>query len=277
MLRKPVYLIMLLILFGCKKDISAFLIHASTEQRVTESLSFTAKLPEAVPIDTMNYKFALFADIHITEKNIHYLDRFKDDVIQLGIDFFVITGDLTDNGLDAEHILCQNNLQDIGIPYYVTIGNHDLYQKNGWELWVEYYGSSCYSINFSSHLKIIFLDSASGLIGKTQFIWLENELKNKPAFTVVASHFPIYNGLSPSIYRLTSAEERYKLISLLKDYKVNAYVSGHYHTFKHAKFAGIDHFIVGSMYPHKLDGGTRGYLLFSIDNGIVSWEKVDVE
>ena len=267
---------MLLILFGCKKDISAFLIHASTEQRVTESLSFTTKLPEAVPIDTMNYKFALFADIHITEKNIHYLDCFKDDVIQIGIDFFVITGDLTDNGLDAEHILCKNNLQDIGIPYYVTIGNHDLYQRNGWKLWEEYYGPSCYSINFSSHLKIIFLDSASGLIGKTQFIWLEKELKNKPAFTVITSHFPIYTGLSPSIYRLTSAEERYKLISLLKDNKVDAYVSGHYHTFEHTEFSGIDHFIVGSMYPHKLDGGTRGYLLFSIDNGNMSWEKVDV-
>lgn len=223
--RKHSYLLLFFILFACKKDIVAFFIHASTERRVTESISEITNHPEAVSVDTLNFKFAVFSDIHITEGNIHYLDRFKEDVEQLGINFFLVIGDITDNGLDIEYNKSMTDLQEVGIPYFVAIGNHDLYQKNSWDLWKSYYGPSCYSVNISNYLKIIFLDSASGLIGKTQFNWLENELKNKLSFTVVASHFAIYNGLTPSIFRLTSAEERYKLISLMRDHQVKAYFS----------------------------------------------------
>jgi len=275
--RKHIYLILLFALFACKKDFIAFIIHPGTEQRVKESISEPLNYPEGISIDTMNFKFALFSDIHITEENINLLDRFKEDVTKLGIDFFLVIGDITDNGLKVEFNLSKADLQEVGIPYYVAIGNHDLYQTNAWDLWKETYGPSCYSVSFSDYLKIIFLDSASGLIGKTQFNWLENELKNSPGFTCLASHFAIYNGVTPSIWRLTSADERYKLISLMRDYKVNAFYSGHYHAFTHTEFSGIDHFIVGSMFPHSLDEGGHAYLLVSVDNGNISWEKIDVD
>ncbi len=277
LLRKHYFLILFLVLLACKKDIVTFFIHSSTERRVTESISEITNHPEAVSVDTLNFKFAVFSDIHITEKNIHYLDRFKEDVEQYGIDFFLVIGDITDNGLEVEFNLSKADLQEVGIPYYVAIGNHDLYQTNAWDLWKETYGPSCYSVTISNYLKIIFLDLASGLIGKTQFNWLENELKDKLSFAVVASHFPIYIGVTPSIYRITSADERYKLISLLRDHNVEAFYSGHYHAFIHSEFSGIDHFIVGSMFPHSLDKGKHVYLLVSVDNGNISWEKMDVE
>ena len=275
--RKHFYLLLLFTLFACKKDFIAFIVHTGTEQRVKESISELLNYPEEITVDTLNFKFAVFSDIHITEENISYLDRFKEDVIDLGIDFFLVIGDITDNGLEIEFTLSKADLLEVGIPYYVAIGNHDLYQTNAWDLWKEYYGPSSYSVTISNYLKIIFLDSASGLIGKKQFNWLEKELKNSPGFTCLASHFPIYNGPTPSIYRITSATERYKLISLMRDYKVEAFYSGHYHAFTHTEFSGIDHFIVGSMFPHSLDEGKSGYLLVSVDNGNISWEKIEID
>ena len=268
---------MLFCFTSCKKNIPAFIFHTSTETRVKESLLNASRAPEEISIDTTNFSFAVFSDIHITEENIHFLDQIKEDASRFDIDFCVVAGDLTDNGLKLEFSHSQRALWEIGIPYYTTIGNHDLYQRDGWNSWLDYYGPSVYSIRLSNFLKIIFLDTASGLVGKTQLEWLEEELKNSLQKTIVVSHYPIYNGKSPSIWRLSSAEERYKLVSLLRDYKVLAYISGHYHSYEYYDLAGMNHFIVGSMYPESLDGGTRGYLLCSFKNGHFDWKKIEVE
>jgi len=154
----------------------AFFFHTSTRQRVSESLAYSGSLfPEAISVDSMDFKFAVFSDIHITEENDNLFDRFKQEVLQRNIDFFVVTGDLADNGLKEEMILCRKDLDNIGIPYYVTIGNHDLYQSHGWSDWKSVFGPATYSMVFSDFLKIIFLDSGSGTLGEKQFNWLEKD------------------------------------------------------------------------------------------------------
>lgn len=274
---KLIYFVAFLSLISCKKDITAFFNHASIETRVEESLSFPGLLSGEVSIDTTDFKFAVFSDIHTTEESIHTLDQLGQDVVEYDIDFLIVAGDLTENGLELEYSRSRKNLWELAIPYYVTIGNHDLYQKDGWSTWMKYYGPSTYSIRVSNYIQFIFIDSASGSIGKTQMQWLEGELKDCLPNTIVVSHYPIYNGISPSIWRLSSSEERYRMTSLLRDYNVMAYISGHYHSFEHYDLSGIEHFIVGSMYPESLDSGTRGYLLCSFKNGQFDWQKIEVE
>lgn len=265
-----------ILITGCKKDISAFFVHTSADQRVEESLNYAGQIPQAIQVDTLNFKFAVFSDIHITKENDNLFDRFKQEAVQRNIDFFVVTGDLADNGLEEEMLLCREDLDNIGLPYYVTIGNHDLYQSHSWSDWKSIFGPATYSLVFSDFLKIIFLDSGSGTIGEKQFNWLKNELQKTPTLTMVATHYPIYEGVTPSIFRLSGTEERYKLISILNNYHVYAYLSGHYHAFEHHKLGQFHHFINGSMYPHKLDEGTHGFLLFTITNGQISWEKIEI-
>ncbi|NOY36137.1 MAG: metallophosphoesterase [Chlorobi bacterium] len=261
-------------LTSCKKDINAFFIHESVRTRVLESHLLSPVFNTRFA-DSLSLKFAVFSDIHITEKNDHLFNKLKNDIDQQGIDFFIVAGDLTDNGLPEEYENCRTDFQNLEIPWYVTIGNHDLYQTDGWESWKNYFGPSCFSVGISGLLRLIFLDTSTGTVGKEQFSWLEKALKNsQEKYKIVVTHYPLYDDLVPSIWRLPSAEERYKLLWLLHKYNVYTYIGGHLHTFQHQTLNGLHHFIVGSMYPHDLDKGEHGYLLFSLTGGNLSWEQV---
>ena len=119
------YILLILGFNSCKKDVSAFVFHPGIESRVSECLSSTNRVPDAISIDTGNFTFAVFSDIHITEDNLHFLDHIRDDVEKYDIDFCIVAGDLTENGLTYEFSTSQRDLWQIGVPYYVTIGNHD--------------------------------------------------------------------------------------------------------------------------------------------------------
>jgi len=261
---------------ACQEDMSAFFIHESVNKRMHESQqlqpSWNVQFPDSLPL-----RFAVFSDIHITEANENLFDKLQQDIAQRHIDFFIVDGDLTDHGLQEEYQICLEDFMRLGIPWYVTIGNHDMYQKNSWETWKSYFGPSCYTVRVSDNLRLIFLDTSTGTVGGDQFEWLEELLtqKNiKEKYQIVISHYPLYDDPFPSIWRLPGAAERYKLFSLFSRYQVYGYIGGHLHTFQHKTINGIQHFIVGSMNPHKLDKGEHGYLLFTLENHELTWQQV---
>lgn len=261
-------------LVSCKKEIRAFFIHESVQTRILESFDLNPEYRGDIFDTLTELKFAVFSDIHVTQNNDHLFDLLKQDVASKGIDFFVVAGDLTDNGLEAEYEICRNDFDSIGIPWYVTIGNHDLYQTSGWESYKKTFGPSCYSVGMNGLLRIIFLDTSTGTVGKVQFSWLEEQLqRSNEKYILVVTHYPLYDDLVPSIWRLPSSEERYKLIHLCRKYNVYAYIGGHLHTFQHQKIQELHHFIVGAMYPHDLDKGKHGYLLFHLITDSLSWEQ----
>ena len=277
MFRKLFYIVILLFftgLYACQEDVGAFFIHESVNRRVMDSRDlqppYTGHFQDSLPL-----KFAFFSDIHITRDNENLFDKLQRDIAEKNIGFFVVAGDLTDHGLEEEYQICRDDFIQMGIPWYVTIGNHDMYQNNSWEIWKEYFGPSCYTVAVTDNLRLIFLDTSTGTVGKDQFDWLEDVLKNSgEQYKIVISHYPLYDDPFPSIWRLPGAGERYKLFHLFDQYDVYGYVSGHLHTFQHKTIHGIQHFIVGSMNPHKLDKGEHGYLLFTLDNYELTWEQV---
>jgi hypothetical protein len=131
-------------------------------------------------------------------------------------------------------------------------------------------------VTLAGIVRFIFLDTASGDVGDSQFKWLETQLQTKIPYTFVCSHYPIYGGEVPSIYRLESYEERYHLASLLDKYRVYAYVGGHLHGFVHARIDQMEEFVVGAMYPHALDVGDHGYVLFTYDGHALTWQWVKI-
>ncbi len=277
MIRKYGSVVLVFILTGlmsCQDDISAFFVHESVNTRVRESFQL---LPDHDNYfaDSLPLKFAVFSDIHITRDNENLFDRLTTDIGSRKINFFIVAGDLTDHGLQEEYQICLQDFADMGIPWYVTIGNHDMYQRNGWENWKNSFGPSCYDLTMSDALRLIFLDTSTGTVGGEQFHWLEKVLGNaREKYKIIVTHYPLYDDVFPSIYRLPGAEERYKLLGLMKKYHVYAYVSGHLHTFQHKDINGIQHFIVGSMNPHQLDKGPHGYLLFTLENEELTWEQI---
>jgi 3',5'-cyclic AMP phosphodiesterase CpdA len=206
-------------------------------------------------------------------------DRFKQDALARGVGFFCVLGDLTEHATADERDSIVKDLESVGLPYYATIGNHELYQADGWDWFKETFGPSCCPVVIADRIKLIFLDTADGLIGQTQYDWLESELDDGGQYLkIVGTHYPAFDGPEPIMWRVASTVERTKLQHLLQKYRAYALVSGHIHGWRHAVVSGVNHFIVGTMPPGGLDyGGEKGYLLFTFAHDSLSWERVRFE
>ena len=274
---KPDLVLALALALGlaCDWDLSQSFVHPSVEDRVRASLAGDFGTPVPPSVNPDSFRFALFGDPQVKSDGVHRLDRFREDVAARDIDFFCVLGDLTHDATAAEVELIKAALDSIGIPYYATAGNHDLYQADGWQLFTDNFGPSCYAITIGDVLKLILLDTASGTIGPTQFDWLEAELGGPgPHAKVVGTHFPCYDGITPNLYRMAGAAERYKLQYLLREHGAYAFVSGHIHGWRHTVAGDVHHFIAGSMASGGLDYGVPGYLLLTCVRGNLSWEFV---
>jgi len=269
--------ILLGLLAGCAWDLDQVICHPSIEARVRESLSGELAVPDPPVVPPDSFRFALFGDPQVNARLEHRLGRFARDVETLGIDFFCVLGDLTRDATQAEVDEVRRACEATGIPWYVTIGNHDLYQDDGWPRFKDEFGPSCYSITVAGRVKLVFLDTGDGTIGQTQFAWLEGQLDGDGCIKVVGTHFPCHDGTVPSLYRLGGTAERYKLQHLLQEHGVWALVSGHIHGWRHTVAGGVHHFIAGSMAPGGLDYGTPGYLLLTFAGDSLSWEKIELE
>jgi 3',5'-cyclic AMP phosphodiesterase CpdA len=261
---------------GCDWDIGQFLFHPSVEQRVVESLSMTAPAPAVVDPDS--FSFAVFGDVHYTLGAHPALARFRREVEERGIDFFLVLGDLAHDGTEAQMRRARAGLDSVGIPYYVTNGNHDLFQAEAWPSFKAEFGPSCYSVVIADKLKVIFLDTAEGRLGERQFAWLEQELATAgDRIKFVGTHFPLYDGRVPGVYRMASGRERARLQSLLQEHAVFAIASGHIHGWRDTEVEGVHHFITGTMQATAdgLDFGRLGYLLVTFRHDSLSWQRID--
>jgi 3',5'-cyclic AMP phosphodiesterase CpdA len=245
---------------------------------VRENLSGSLHAPGPVAVNPDSFSFAMFGDPQIEHDNRNNLWRLKADVGPKGISFFCALGDFTEHATPDEHDSIIKDFKSVGIPYYAAIGNHELYQTDGWDWFKAHFGPSCFPVVIADRLKLIFIDTADGTIGPTQFRWLEQELDDAGQYVkIVATHYPAFDGPEPIMWRVASTTERTKLQHLLQKYGVYALVSGHIHGWRHTVVSGVNHFVVGTMPPGGLDYGTHGYLLFTFAHDSLSWEHIEFE
>lgn len=249
--------------------------HPSTARRVQESLEMPA--PEPPPVDPDSFSFALFGDIHVSQPAgfEHRLGWLRGEITARGIGFVVVLGDLADHGRQGESDAARAALDSLTVPVYATVGNHDLYQADGWTSFNANFGPATYAVTVADRLKLILLDTAGGELGATQFDWLEHELADTAAITkVLGTHYSLFDGSTPIMWRLPSGAERSKLLSMMRDHGVSTLVSGHLHGYRHTTINGTEQFIVGTMGTKALDYGEPGYLLMTWVRGTLGWEFI---
>jgi hypothetical protein len=260
-------------LVSCDWNVSQFFFHPSTDQRMQDNLSESMPAPQPPEVNPDSFRFALFGDPQIATDLRSHLGWFRTEAARQGIEFFGVLGDLTDGQNDVEREVVKAGLDSTHRPYYCTLGNHDLYQADGWDWFKSEFGPSCYSVVVADRLKLIFLDTAEGDLGQVQFDWLEQQLAADTLPKVIGTHFPVYDGLTPIMWRLASSEERYKLMSLLRNHNVRAIVAGHIHGWRHTEIEGVEHFIC-ALPASGMDYGSPGYLVFTWSRGELTWEHV---
>jgi predicted phosphodiesterase len=270
----PALACLCLLAAGCDWSLRQSVLHPSVERRVKESLAMPG--PRPPDVDPAGFRFAIFGDPQVHADGVHRVGRLREEVRARGIDFVCVLGDLTHDGTADQLMLMRAALDSLGVPWYAVPGNHDLYQPDGWERFKELCGPGVKSFDAGGRVRIILFDTASGVIGPTQFRWLEAELA-RPGIKVLGTHYPLYDGGAPVLYRLASEAERYRLSSLLRDRGAWGLVSGHIHGFRALAAAGVRYITCGAMAPDPLDYGVPGFVLGTFAGDSLGWEFVPVD
>lgn len=200
------------------------------DERFAQSAAWNDSHPtRTLRVADDNYKVVFAADTHVGEHSatLAALVDASTDAAAL-----FILGDLTDSGQEYDAFAQQTSSV---ANLFVTAGNHDLF-FGGWSGYAAHFGSSAYTVEIDTDeardLYILF-DTAGGTVGRQQFAWIEQTLKERRKdyrHCIVGSHTNI---IKNDISQLTSGnlplDETYKLLKLFADYRVELSIEGHDH------------------------------------------------
>jgi 3',5'-cyclic AMP phosphodiesterase CpdA len=175
-----------------------------------------------------------------------YTDRLLADVVTAinaeSVNFTILLGDLTDNGLAYEFDNVTKRLNTLDKPFYPVIGNHDKSEGAWVTEWAELWqGNTTYSFNFSGW-HFIVLDSVNdtnpeqGILTEDITKWLQDDLKaHKTMPSIICLHFLVND--VPGLAELSAISSSNPYIDNNKEFKVllNNYpnvvavLSGHGH------------------------------------------------
>src|SRR5690606_18163086 len=102
--------------------------------------------------------------------------------------FLLGAGDLTSQGSDEQLTRYQTELQKLEVPYYTSLGNHELGQSP--TLWHDYFGRANLHFDYRG-AAFSLIDSGSATIDPLVYSWLDGWLDEHAADVhVVAMHIP---------------------------------------------------------------------------------------
>ncbi len=223
--------------------------------------------------DRVPFRFAVLSDVQ--EAIVHVQDVFQKINGVDGVRFLLGAGDLTQRGQASELERYQFELEKLAVPYYTTLGNHELgvdpprYQ--------DYFGRASFHFSFK-HVHFSEIDSASATIDPIVYDWLDGWLDDARAEVhIVAMHIPPLDPIGVRNGAFGSRNEAAKLLVKLANGKVDLTLYGHIHSYYHFDNAGIDAYISGGggSIPERFDGIGRHFLVVDVgaDSGV---EKVSV-
>jgi len=220
------------------------------------------------------FRFALFTDLHIQMINPQPaidLQNAVNDVNALqGIDFVIVSGDVTESGDWASLQKAKSILDGLSIPYYITVGNHELkWSESGATDFVKVFGADKFSFMHKGFRFIGFatgpvIKMGDGHVAPQDIDWVSEELsKNGKNIPVIAvTHYPLLGG---------DVDNWYDMTDVLRKYNVQAVLGGHYHRNVIFSYDGIPGIINRSTLKAKETSG--GYSLYTISDSIHVAEK----
>ncbi len=218
-----------------------------------------------------NIKFIQVADVHLSAKSDFSMKvlegAVKDINKQTDIAFVVFTGDNINNPREENLKEFVKIVSKLKVPYYVALGNHDVYKSNGlskvryFEILREnniLYPQRKPNYKFSKNgFVFLIVDGAKEVIpGSVGYYrqdtlnWLEKELSdNAKKDVVIFQHFPVEypEGVESSLktHKTYKVEEYQELLE--KHNNVLAVISGHFHVNSENMKNGVYHIATPSL------------------------------
>ncbi|HYP76265.1 MAG TPA: metallophosphoesterase [Polyangiaceae bacterium] len=223
------------------------------------------------------FRFALLSDVQEAIDRVQ--DVYRSINAQPELDFLLGAGDLTEEGEVSELERFQHELATLHVPYYTTLGNHELGERP--PAYQEWFGRA----NFQFvHRGVYFtlLDSASATIDPLADDWLDAWLANgRSSVHVVAMHIPPIDPVGTRNAAFASRAEAAALLAKLAEGAVDLTLYGHIHSHYSFQNAGIPAVISGGggATPELGSDIGRHFVVFDVDatSGIVSSRVVPVD
>jgi len=223
------------------------------------------RLRLAPPDETVRapWRFAVMSDVQEAIDEIQDVYRKVNEVP--GVRFLLGAGDLTRQGGEEELERFQHELRGLHVPYYTTLGNHELGQAD--TPFQDWFGRASFRFVYRG-VTFSMLDSASATIDPLVYEWLDGWLDQaKTDVHVVAMHIPPVDPVGIRNGSFASRNEAAKLLTRLASGKVDVTLYGHIHSYYDFDNAGIPAFISGGggAIPEKFDGIGRHFLVVDVD------------
>ncbi|MDR2292580.1 MAG: PQQ-binding-like beta-propeller repeat protein [Prevotellaceae bacterium] len=213
------------------------------------------------------FKFAFFTDIHTgTATAEEDLMRCIEDVnSQNDIDFVIVNGDVTENGLNSELETVKYRLDRLNKKYYAIAGNHETkWTESGHTRFAQLFGDT--KVTFK-HKGIQFVGFSSGPVlrmgdahvSPREINWLKNALQSMENIKqpiIIFTHVPL---IEPA----DQIDNGYEIADIIRKYNTRVILNGHYHHNRALDADEIPAIICRSTLRDKKPVG--GYSIFTVD------------
>ena len=179
--------------------------------------------------------------------------------------FVVAMGDITERSELWEYDLFDRQLTTLRIPFYTTLGNHELWADPA--RFFDRYGRASFSFTFKG-VTFTFADSGDGGVDPLVESWLVDWLgAAREGTSIFLTHFPPIDPVGPRYGGFRSADDGRRLLSRFVEANVDLTLYGHIHTYIEFENAGIPAYISGGggAQPMKWDGIDRHFLVVEAD------------
>jgi hypothetical protein len=209
------------------------------------------------------YKVVAMADIQTALPIVD--DMFRAISALPDVRFVIAMGDITQRAEIDEYDLFDRQLQTLTIPFYTTVGNHELWGPA--ERFYERYGRASFHFGFKG-AAFTFVDSGDTGLDPIVEDWLDGWLADARDRThIFLTHVPPLDPFGGRYGSFRSAQDARRLLARLVDGNVDLTLYGHIHTYIKYENAGIPAYISGGggALPMKWDGIDRHFLVVTID------------
>jgi outer membrane protein assembly factor BamB/predicted phosphodiesterase len=227
----------------------------------------------SVPAFSQAFKFAFLSDTHIGVKNADEdLRRSVADInTDAGIEFVLISGDITELGTEDEMLLAKSILSKLNKPLYIQTGNHDgNWSPSGGRIFNTVFGSGRFAFQYNGYLFIgtnsgpFMHHKSPGQVPREDILWMDsvlNSQKNKSIPVVYTNHYP----------QDSSQRNWFEVMNRLKKKNVQLILVGHGHLNKQFVFEDVPG-IMGRSNLRAIDS-VGAYNVVTISNSTAIFEQ----
>jgi 3',5'-cyclic-AMP phosphodiesterase len=217
--------------------------------------------PDAGTVE--RFRFAAMGDIQTALPSVH--EVFARINQEPDVRFVFSTGDLVEDGRLEEYDLLLDKLAILDVPYFSTIGNHEL--RANLDRWHDLFGR--YNVHFAfKGASFSMVDSGNASLDPLVYDWLDGWLSDaKGGVHVFGTHYPPVDPVGARQGSFRSRKEAAKLLAMLAGGEVDLTLYGHIHSYYAYANAGIPAYISGGggAIPERLDGIGRHFLVIEVD------------